>query len=118
MNMILALQVEAFSEALALVTGAGVAGEKLVEVLQSSMARAGVLDVKAPVILKGDFKPSFPLRLMHKDMRLALELAKQLGITLPAGAAAYETYSTVKAAAKEDVDFSAVARFWQKAQSA
>jgi 3-hydroxyisobutyrate dehydrogenase-like beta-hydroxyacid dehydrogenase len=118
MNMILALQVEAFAEALALVTGAGVAGEKLVEVLQSSMARAGVLDVKAPVILKGDFKPSFPLRLMHKDMRLALELAKQLGITLPAGAAAFETYSTVKAAAKEDVDFSAVARFWQKAQSA
>jgi 3-hydroxyisobutyrate dehydrogenase-like beta-hydroxyacid dehydrogenase len=55
---------------------------------------------------------------MHKDMGLALDLAKQLGITLPAGAAAYGTYSAVKAAAKEDVDFSAVARFWQKAQSA
>ena len=41
MNMILALQVEAFSEALALVTGSGVGGEKLVEVLQSSMARSG-----------------------------------------------------------------------------
>jgi 3-hydroxyisobutyrate dehydrogenase-like beta-hydroxyacid dehydrogenase len=118
MNMILALEVEALAESLALVTGAGVAAEKLVEVLQSSMARAGVLDVKAPVMLKGDFKPSFPLRLMHKDMRLALELAKQLGITLPAGAAAYETYSTVKAAAKDDVDFAAIARFWQKAQSA
>jgi len=118
MNLILALEVEALAEALALVTGAGVAAEKLIEVLQSSMARAGVLDVKAPVILKGDFKPSFPLRLMHKDMRLALELAKQLNIPLPAGAAAYETYSAVKAAAKEDVDFAAIARFWQKAQSA
>ncbi|MFZ0637407.1 MAG: NAD(P)-dependent oxidoreductase [Candidatus Acidiferrales bacterium] len=118
MNMILALEVEAFAEALALVTNSGVAGEKLVEVLQSSMARAGVLDVKVPVILKGDFKPSFPLRLMHKDMRLALDLAKKNGVTLPAGAAAYETYSAVKDASKDDPDFAAVARFWQKAQSA
>ena len=76
MNLILALQVEALAEALALVTHAGVAGERLVEVLQSSMARAAVLDVKAPLILKNEFPPSFPLRLMHKDMRLALELAR------------------------------------------
>jgi len=118
MNMILALQVEAFVEALALVTSAGVAGDKLVEVLQSSMARSSVLDVKVPVILSGDFKPSFPLRLMHKDMRLALELAKQLGVALPAGAAAYDTYSAVKAAATDDPDYSAVARHWLKAKTA
>ena len=49
MNLILALQVDALAEALALVTGAGLEGEKLVEVLQSSMARSGVLDVKAPI---------------------------------------------------------------------
>jgi len=118
MNMILALQVEAFVEALALVTSAGVAGDKLVEVLQSSMARSSVLDVKVPVILSGDFKPSFPLRLMQKDMRLALELAKQLGVALPAGAAAYDTYSAVKAAATDDPDYSAVARHWLKAKTA
>ena len=118
MNMILALQVEAFAESLALVTGAGVAGEKLVEVMQSSMARSGVLDVKAPVILRHDFKASFPLRLMHKDMRLALELAKQIGVAMPAGAAAYQTYSAVKEASKDDPDFAAIARFWDKAHSA
>jgi 3-hydroxyisobutyrate dehydrogenase-like beta-hydroxyacid dehydrogenase len=118
MNMILALQVEAFAESLALVTGAGVAGEKLVEVMQSSMARSGVLDVKAPVILRHDFKASFPLRLMHKDMRLALELAKQMGVAMPAGAAAYQTYSAVKEASKDDPDFAAIARFWDKAHSA
>lgn len=118
MNMILALQVEAFVEALALVTSAGVAGDKLVEVLQSSMARSSVLDIKIPAILKGDFKPSFPLRLMHKDMRLALELAKQLGVALPAGSAAYDAYSAVKAAATDDPDYSAVARHWLKAKTA
>src|SRR5271155_4618568 len=112
MNLILALQVEALAEALALVTKAGVPAEGLIEVMQSSMARAAVLDVKAPLILKNDYPPSFPLRLMHKDMRLALELARSQGVPLPAGTAALATYTAVKEATKEDVDYAAVARFW------
>ena len=83
--------------------------------MQSSMARAPVLDVKAPLILKNEFPPSFPLRLMHKDVRLALELARKEGIELPSGEAAYATYTTVKDASKDDPDFAAVARFWKKA---
>jgi len=115
MNMILALQVDALAEALALVTSSGVPGERLIEVLQSSMARAQVLDVKAPMMLAGKYDPSFPLRLMHKDLGLALELANQTGVPLPATAAAREVYNAVKGAAKEDVDYAAVARFWEKA---
>jgi 3-hydroxyisobutyrate dehydrogenase len=114
MNGILALQVEALAEGLALVTAAGLKGEGLVEVLQSSMARSGVLDVKAPNLLKGEYVPSFPLRLMYKDVSLAMDLAKELGVNLPAGAAAHATYGAVKAAAKEDLDYSAVMRFWKK----
>ena len=114
MNLILALQVDALAEALALVTAAGLKGENLVEVMQSSMARSGVLDVKAPNLLKGEFKPSFPLRLMHKDLGLALDLGNQLGVALPATAAAREAYNYVKGAAKEDLDFSAVMRFWKR----
>jgi 3-hydroxyisobutyrate dehydrogenase-like beta-hydroxyacid dehydrogenase len=113
MNSILALEVQALSEALALVTAAGLGGEKLIEVLQSSMARSGVLDVKAPNLLKGEYPPSFPLRLMYKDISLALDLAAKLGVTLPAASAARETYGKVKAAAKEDLDYSAVMKFWR-----
>src|ERR1700722_16306423 len=115
MNMLLALQVDALAESLALVMAAGVPGGRLIEVMQSSMARSGVLDVKAPLLLKKEFPASFPLRLMHKDVRLALELAHEKGVTLPAAAAAFATYSTVKEAAdaaKEDPDFSAIGRFW------
>jgi 2-hydroxy-3-oxopropionate reductase len=114
MNLILALEVEAFAEALTLVEAAGLSGERLVAVLQASMARAPVLDVKAPQILAGNFAPSFPLRLMHKDMRLALELASQLGVELPAGAASFRAYSAVKDAAKEDLDYAAIAKFWRR----
>ena len=114
MNLILALQVDALAEALALVTGAGLKGEGLVEVMQSSMARSGVLDIKAPNLLSGEYKPSFPLRLMHKDLGLALDLANQIGVALPATAAARETYSYVKGSAKEDLDYSAVMKFWRR----
>lgn len=113
MNLILALQVDALAESLALVTAAGLQGEKLVEVLQSSMGRSGLLDVKAPLLLKGEYPPSFPLRLMQKDVGLALDLAKEVGVVLPAGAAAYSTYSAVKAAAQEDLDYAGVMKFWQ-----
>jgi 3-hydroxyisobutyrate dehydrogenase len=113
MNLLLALQVDAFAEALALVTAGGVPAEKLMEVLQSSMARSGVLDVKAPMMVKGEFPASFPLRLMHKDMRLALELAGNKGVNLPCGTAAYATYSAVMDSSKDDPDFSAVVRFWK-----
>ncbi|MGD1209866.1 MAG: NAD(P)-dependent oxidoreductase [Candidatus Acidiferrales bacterium] len=114
MNLLLALQVDAFAEALALVTAAGVPADRLMGVLQSSMARSGVLDVKAPMMVKGEFPASFPLRLMHKDLRLALELAREHGTKLPAAEAAYATFSAVKDASKDDPDFAAVARFWKQ----
>lgn len=114
MNLILALEVDALAEALALVDTEGVPGERLIEVMQSSMARAGVLDVKAPLMLRNEFPPSFPLRLMHKDMRLALELAKRHGLSLPAASASFSTYDAVKKSSTDDPDYAAVARFWKK----
>jgi 2-hydroxy-3-oxopropionate reductase len=114
MNAILALEVGAVAEAIGLVTRAGLAGEQLLEVLQSSMGRSGLLDLKTPLMIKGDFKPSFPLRLMHKDLGLALDLGNQLGVALPTTAAVREVYNHVKGEAKEDVDYSAIVRFYKK----
>ncbi len=114
MNLILALQVQAFAEALALVRREGIGGENLLEILQSSMGRSGLVDIKAPLMLKGEYPPSFPLRLMHKDLGLALDLANRLGVPLPATAAARETYGAVKDAGQADADYAAVAAFWQK----
>jgi 3-hydroxyisobutyrate dehydrogenase-like beta-hydroxyacid dehydrogenase len=114
MNLLYALEVQALAESLALVNGAGFGSEKLLEVLASSMGRAPVLDVKAPMMTSDDYAPSFPLRLMHKDLGLALDLSNQLGVALPATAAARETYSAVKGQSTEDVDYAAVRRFWRR----
>ena len=114
MNLLLALEIDAWAESLALVTEAGVPAERLIEVMQSSMGHARLLDVKTPLMLKDEYPASFPLRLMHKDLRLALELAREHGTRLPAAEAAYATYTVVKDASKDDPDFAAVARFWKK----
>ena len=66
------------------------------------------------MMLERNYAPSFPLRLMHKDISLALDLAKQLHVDLPAGAAAREVYASVLRAEKEDVDYAAIGRYWEK----
>jgi 3-hydroxyisobutyrate dehydrogenase-like beta-hydroxyacid dehydrogenase len=114
MNVLLGLEVEAFAEALALVRAAGIAGERLMEVMQSSMGRSGVLDVKAPMMLSGEYKTSFPMRLMHKDFGLAIDLGNQLGVPMPAAANTRELFSAVKSRTNQDLDFCAVASYWPK----
>jgi 4-hydroxybutyrate dehydrogenase/sulfolactaldehyde 3-reductase len=69
--------------------------------------------LKGGNMLKGEYKPSLPLRLMHKDLGLALDLANQLGVPLPAAAASREVLNAVKGAMTEDLDFSALATFWK-----
>jgi len=114
-NLILALQTVATAEALALVRGAGIPGEKLAEMMQASMGRSKLIDVKLPMMLEGRYTPSFPLRLMNKDAGLALELGAESGVRMPGATAAREVMTAVERAAKEDVDYAALARYWQKA---
>jgi len=98
------------------VRGAGIPGEKLAEVMQASMGRSKLIDIKLPMMLEGRYTPSFPLRLMNKDMGLALELAAQSGVKMPGAAAAREVMSAVERTAKEDLDYAALARFWDKSK--
>lgn len=112
-NLILVLQTVATAEALALVRGAGLPGEKLAEVMQASMGRSKLIDVKLPMMLEDRYTPSFPLRLMNKDVGLALELGAEAGVKMPAASTAREVLTAVQRAEKEDLDYAALARFWQ-----
>ncbi len=114
LNLLYALEVEGLAEALALVRAAGLPDERLLAPLAVSMGRSPLLDVKAPLMARDDFPPSFPLRLMHTDLGLALDLANRLGVPLPATADAREHYSAVRGRLAEDADYAAVARFWPR----
>jgi len=107
-NTIQATLLEVFSEGLVLAAKAGVPPETMLEVLQSSLARSALTDFKTPFILKGDFTPYFPLKLMHKDLELAMEAAYAHQVTMPVLAAAKEVYSAAKASGKGELDYAAI----------
>src|SRR5208283_2938655 len=83
MNLQIALIYEGFAEALTLAAKLGVDASTMVPLIEASMVRSGVMEYKAPFVLKRDFSPNFPLRLMRKDIRLTLEAAKEARVKLP-----------------------------------
>ena len=113
-NTIQATLLEIFCEGLVLAAKAGVAPQTMHEILQSSMARAGLTDFKAPFIFKGDFTPYFPLKLMHKDLELAMEAGYALSVPMPTLAAVKEVYGACKAQGKGDLDYAAVVTYLEE----
>jgi len=114
MNLQIALIYEGFAEALTLAAKLGVEAEKLLPLVQASMVRSGVVDYKAPFILKRDFTPNFPLRLMLKDMRLALDAAKESHVRLPGLKAVEEVYDVAAQEGKQDLDYAATLTLLEK----
>jgi len=73
----------ALSEALMLGVKGGVDPQQMLDIIQNSTGRSYVADRYGPPILNGDYDPSFTVGLAHKDMKLAAEMAQNLGIKLP-----------------------------------
>jgi len=84
MNLMVAAIFQGFAEALSLTGKLGVPPEKLIELIQSSMVSNGVVDYKASSVLKQDWSPNFPIRLMLKDIHLMLDAAREEKLELPA----------------------------------
>ena len=114
MNLQIALIFEGFAEALALGAKLGVDVQKLVPLVQASMVRSGVVDYKAPFILKRDFSPNFPLRLMLKDIHLALDAAKESRVRLPGLEAVEEVYDLAAEEGHKDLDYAATLLLLEK----
>jgi len=106
MNLQIALIYEGFAEAITLAA-------KL-PLIQASMVRSGVVEYKAPFILKRDFSPNFPLRLMLKDIRLALAAAKESRVRLPGLEAVEEVYDVAAEEGQADLDYAATLTLLEK----
>jgi 3-hydroxyisobutyrate dehydrogenase-like beta-hydroxyacid dehydrogenase len=114
MNLQIALIFEGFAEALTLATKLGVDAEKMVTLIEATMVRSGVVDYKAPFVLQRDFTPNFPLRLMHKDIRLTLEAAKEARVKLPALETVGEIYEMATEEGSGDLDYAATLTLLEK----
>lgn len=113
-NAIQATMVEVFCEGFVLAAKAGVLPQTMFEIIQSSLARSNLTDFKAPFIFKGDFTPYFPLKLMRKDLELALEAAYAQNVPMPTTAAVKEVYGAAQAQGKGDLDYAAVITFLEE----
>ncbi len=114
MNLQIALIYEGFAEALTLAAKLGVSAENLIPLINSSMVKSGVVEYKAPFVMGRDFTANFPLRLMRKDIRLALEAAKESRVKLPGLETVEEIYDMAAEDGHADLDYAATLMLLEK----
>lgn len=112
-NTLLGLGLQAVAEALALGNKAGLNFDQLLDVLGQSTVVAPAHKGKLLNARSGEYPANFPLRLMHKDFGLALGLAAQLRVPMPATAVAQQLCAAELAKDVEE-DFSATIRLMQE----
>ena len=115
MNLMIALTFEGFAEALVLAKKQGVDLKPLMSLINQSMVRSGVVDYKAPFVLSRDFSANFPMRLMHKDIHLMLEAARQNGVKLPGLETVDKIYEASTREGHSELDYAATLMTLEKA---
>jgi 3-hydroxyisobutyrate dehydrogenase len=106
-NMNIVFIYEGLCESLSLARKMGVKPEKMFELISASMIRSGVAEYKQPFILNQDFTPNFPLKLMHKDIHLMLDAARENHVDVPGLSKIDEIYEEASAAGHDDLDYAA-----------
>jgi len=81
-NLILSNLLIAFNEGMVLATKGGVEPKLMLDILENSAAKSGLISYKAPFVFRRDFQPNFSVKWMHKDIGLMLESGKELSVPL------------------------------------
>lgn len=82
-NLILSNLMQAFNEGLVLATKAGVPPELMLDILQNSAAKSGLIGFKAPYVFDRNFDTNFSVKWMHKDIGLMLEFSEEMDVPVP-----------------------------------
>jgi len=81
-NLILSNMLMAFNEGMVLAAKGGVDPKLMLEILENSAAKSGLISYKAPFVFRRDFTPNFSVKWMDKDIGLMLDSGKELGVPL------------------------------------
>lgn len=111
MNLNIAAQMQAMSEALTLVRRAGVSDQVFFDVLAKNVSCSGLTKLKEGKLRTEDFSPQFSVKHMHKDMRLASKTAAC--DDFPVLDAVREALKTAESRGMGDEDFSALIKVLQ-----
>jgi 2-hydroxy-3-oxopropionate reductase len=109
-QIIVALNIEAVGEALLFASKAGADPAKVREALMGGFASSKILEVHGERMVKRTFNPGFRIELHQKDLNLALQGAKAIGVSLPNTATAQELFNACRAHGGAGWDHSAMVR--------
>ena len=110
-QIIVALNIEALSEALVLSQRAGVDPEKVFNAIRGGLAGSAVMEAKGPMMLDRNFQAGFRMRLHQKDLRNVLQTAQELNIPLPVTALVQQMVGALINDGKSEADHSAILHF-------
>jgi 2-hydroxy-3-oxopropionate reductase len=107
-QIVVAVTIEAVSEALVLGSKAGVDPGLILDVLGGGLAGNRVMEVRRRNFLEHDFTPGFRIDLHHKDLNIALESGDAFGVPLPATGLVQQLLRTLRARGQGGDDHSAL----------
>jgi 3-hydroxyisobutyrate dehydrogenase/2-hydroxy-3-oxopropionate reductase len=96
-NLILGNLLQAFNEGFVLSTKAGVDPELMLDILNNSAARSGLISAKAPSVFRRDFSTNFSVKWLEKDMALMVGAAAEMNVPVPLTALSQQLLRTAVA---------------------
>lgn len=107
-NIVIGVTMQVLAESIVLAERAGVAREIAVEVLSNSAVASPFLKYKAPQLLQPLGPAAFTVSMMQKDFTMALQMAREAGVPIPATAVANEVVTMARGLGLGDYDMAAV----------
>ena len=107
-NLSLVVQMLAFSEAVLLAEKSGIPRKTAVEVLTNSVIASPMVQYRGPMVINPPDEAWFDMRMMQKDVTLALEMGRRVGVPLPTTAVANEYLTAARAMGLTEKDFASI----------
>ena len=109
-NLILAVAIEAVSEAMVLAAKVSIDPRKVMEITSLGGARTGAMETRGERMIRGDFTPGFSTNNMYKDLTSAIKLADEAGVPLPAASTSWDMLRAAKSRGDGNLDSCCVLR--------
>jgi 3-hydroxyisobutyrate dehydrogenase len=114
MNLQISMLALSLSESITLVRGAGLDPETFLEILNSTYFKTGMSVNKGPKMIKGDFKPTFSLKMMKKDLDTINQAAEKFNLSLPMAKLANKLYQDAIENGFGELDYTGILEFVKK----
>jgi 3-hydroxyisobutyrate dehydrogenase-like beta-hydroxyacid dehydrogenase len=113
-NLILSNILMAFNEGMVLAAKAGIDLSLMLDILENSAAKCGLIAYKAPFVFRRDFHANFSTKWMHKDTGLVLQSGEELGVPLLLTGLTRQILSTALAAGLGEDDMCSTIKVLEK----